>query len=1028
MMVQNSREGKTSLMVSENSGISPNFWYVKIALLSLAMLVTGVKQAPATKPVVTPLEQAWALSARGEHAAAWTAAQANQGVLAVWIMATAREDGLLPHPDQDLQGYAETEITAACLTHAKADFAAASQHFSTSIEALENETWNAADELHAKLLQGSSLVELGQIAAADSVLSLCVISATELDLPVSLCFAHLTRGRTRVRMRLIDEPRQDLEAALALANDLDLPRFAGTAAIALSVVSRLQMDLDDALQWRELALISFLQARDKPGQTRALHYIATIKAMQGDLTRSMTMLQDALILARETGNEAEAGGILGEMAGIDYLLGNYDQALDEYEEAVRLAPNPWRRGMMLINIGSIREYRGEYAEARQVLENALSLMSMVGDHRTEAKAMSALGEVLCEMKEFEAGLAMLDGAIALAREYETPMTEAYALKCRGHGLLDKGDLAGAEIALAEASKIARQIKYFDILEYSLLGLAQVARRQGNSKQALLYLDEALDDIDAVRRQSGGSAAVTGGIGSKMQGIASELVSLCYDLHKQHPDGQYAHHAFAAAQRAKARTFLDLLAEAEFDLKYSAIPGYREMEGEILTRMVALDERLAEAQNGTVANDTLINLKARLATNRNELGLLEARLREADPRYAEVLLEDTISLARVQKELLNPAEVYLEYAIGDSASYVWAITSNEIYFEILPPRQEIETKVRALLPLLHDYNLTAGNAGWYEQPARELFELLVRPVYDAFDAASTLTISPDGILHYLPFETLLTHDSGAKSFTDLPWLIQEKTVSYTPSASVLRKLRTWQQAEKTNTQPKERWLLFGDPELVKGANAGLFARAAGATDLPALPFAKQELETLEQLANNDGTIVLTGPRATKTNLRQAGESGPFSLVHFASHGLFNEDRPRYSGLVTSPDQSSGDDGFLSVSEVFGLHLECDQVVLSACASALGDHVTGEGLVGLTRSFIFAGSRSVVAALWDVSGEASSDFMIKFYDKLRKQDIDRSLALASAKLEMIQIGSTAGGLDYAHPSFWAAFVISGDGRIQ
>jgi len=161
----------------------------------------------------------------------------------------------------------------------------------------------------------------------------------------------------------------------------------------------------------------------------------------------------------------------------------------------------------------------------------------------------------------------------------------------------------------------------------------------------------------------------------------------------------------------------------------------------------------------------------------------------------------------------------------------------------------------------------------------------------------------------------------------------------------------------------QWLLFGNPQLVKGADASLFARAAGATDLPALPYADRESKDLQQLAGAIGATRLSGAEATKTNLRLAGERGPFSLVHFASHGLFNEDRPRYSGLVVSPDSQTGDDGFLSVSEVFGLRLECDQVVLSACASGLGDHVTGEGLVGLTRSFIFAGARSVVSAgLW------------------------------------------------------------------
>ncbi len=1026
MMVQNYRDGKKSLAAYARGPCLSVF--LRIIVLSLALVVLTMCQAmdSVAGNDIPPIEKAWALSARGDHSAAWFSARMQRGLLAVWVQAKARQEGQLAHDLDLLDGFAGPLITSACLAHARGQYETALNQYNAAVNSDEFRDWSAADRLHGLLLQGSALVEKGDVAAADSVLSLGIIRATELKMPVSLCFGHLTRGRTRVRMRLIDEPRQDLKAALDLAQKLDLPRLEGIAAIALSVVSRLQMDLDDALQWRELALAAFLRGGDKQGQTRALHYIATIKAMQGDLTRSMTMLQDALVLARETENEAEAGGILGEMAGIDYLLGNFDQALAEYEEAVRLAPNPHRRGMMLINIGSIREYRGEYVKAHLVLEEALTLMSMVGDHRTEAKAMGALGEVLCEMKEFEAGLEKLDGAIILAREYDTPMTEAYALKCRGHGLLDKGDLDGAQKALSEASEIARRIDYFDILESSLLGRAQVARRQGFPEQALQYLDEALADVDAVRRRSGGSSAVTGGIGSQIKGISSEIISISYNLHMKQPGAQYDHRAFAAAQNAKARTFLDLLAEAEFDLKYSAIAGYREMEGEILTRMVTLDERLARAEKESAGIDTLTNLKARLATSQNELKLLEARLKAADPRYAEVLQEETISLMELQTSLLDPGEVYLEYAIGDSASYVWAVSADKVLFEILPPGQIIETKVRALLPLLTDYNLTGSDATWYKKPARELFAMLIGPVGEVFGTASKLIISPDGILHYLPFEALLTRDSTADSFGRLPWLINEKTVSYTPSASVLRKLRNHQPPVLLNHGLSDRWLLFGDPLLVKGSDAGLFARAAGAVDLPALPYAASEVAALEKLVPSDGAVVLTAKDATKAKLRQVRKDGPFTLIHFASHGLFNEDRPRYSGLVVSPDPDTGDDAFLSVSEVLGLHLVCDQVVLSACATALGDHVTGEGLVGLTRSFIFAGASSVVAALWDVSGEATALFMVGFYTNLLDQGKNRSQALSDAKLRMIEAGPNDEGIDYAHPTFWAAFVHSGDGR--
>ena len=174
--------------------------------------------------------------------------------------------------------------------------------------------------------------------------------------------------------------------------------------------------------------------------------------------------------------------------------------------------------------------------------------------------------------------------------------------------------------------------------------------------------------------------------------------------------------------------------------------------------------------------------------------------------------------------------------------------------------------------------------------------------------------------------------------------------------------------------------------------------------------------------------LRGEAATVTRVKDAGGEKTWAQVHFATHGLLNEDRPRYSGLVLSPDSGAGDDGFLNVSDVFGLRLDCQQVVLSACSTALGEQVSGEGLVGLTQGFLFAGARSVVAAMRDVSGEATATFMSTYYGHLAGGESDRATALAATKRAMIcgDNSDRATGAEYSHPAYWSAFVLSGQGR--
>ena len=934
-------------------------------LLLLALGLVCVSRAGVAGP---DGELPWRLLAEGNFEQALATAQGQGGVLGAWIAAEAREELGRPAVPEESSSAAE----AARLFLAK--------DYAEVLGALDGASGAGVevDAVHLFLRRGQVFIELGRIAEADSVLTLGIDAAAEAGLTLSRCFGLIQRGRARLRLRQIDRPREDLDAAHEIALAQGLPRWAGDAAIARSVVDRLQMDLDGALAWREKALAYYRDAGHEAGQARALHYIGVVHLMQGRLTKALTGFQEALSLARSSGDAAVEGAVLGEMASANYLLGDFEAALEQYREAIRLVDNPWQQGMMLNNIGSIHEFRGEYAEARRILPQALALIRQAGDARNEATVLMSLGETLCELKEFTEGLANLDQALSLAREYEFPMTEAYALKSKGHGLLDSGDLQGAALALAEATEVARRIDYFEILEWSLLGQAMVARREGRLEDAWGHLREALAEVSEVRRRSAEASAVASGVTSQAFGIYAEALDVLFELHRQDPRRGLDQEAFAVAQGAKARIFLNLLAEAEFDLNASAVPGYRQQESGILIRIMGLEKDL-EAARGLAPEDSIGSLRARLAAAEDDLQLLEARLRAEDPRYAEILYPQPLSMADLAGKVLRPGEIFLDYALGDSASYLWAITPAETRFVRLPPRPAITDQVTGLLPLLADYNLTAGDPAWFAPAAHALYRTLLGPVQDLVDAASRLIVSPDGILHYLPFEVLLPEAPAAARCGDLPFLVRSKVVSVTPSASVLARIRA-----RLAVPPDAPWLLVGDPVLVRAEEANVMARAAGAGGLPPLPHVGEELDRLGSLAPGGRQTSLRGADATLGSVRAAAASGPHSLVHFATHGLFNESRPRYSGLVLSPAADGGDSGFLSVSEVFGLDLDCDQVVLSACASGLGQQISGEGLVGLTRSFMFAGARSVVAALWDVSGEATGRFMADFYRRLAAQE--------------------------------------------
>jgi CHAT domain-containing protein len=434
---------------------------------------------------------------------------------------------------------------------------------------------------------------------------------------------------------------------------------------------------------------------------------------------------------------------------------------------------------------------------------------------------------------------------------------------------------------------------------------------------------------------------------------------------------------------------------------------------------------------------LTRIEAEIARLEQEMDLLEAELRQADPRYAELRYPRPSTLAEVQDQVLEAGELLLEYALGDSASYLFAVTKTSFRFCRLPARPTLEAQVHQLLPMLRDYNILGDDPTYFVAAACTLGRNVLAPVLAELTRADEVIIAPGGILHYLPFEALLidAHASpesatpSRSKFADLPYLALVADVAYVPSVSALARLRAG--ASTAGTTPTADLLLVGDPEPPPTGEQSIFAQAVGSGATVALPHGAEEIAGLRSLYPGPRSVVLSKAKATLAEIKRGSERGPYRFVHFAAHGIFNEQRPQYSGLLLSSDDTTGDDGFLTTTEVFGLDLECEQVVLSSCASALGEHVSGEGLVGLTRGFMYAGAQSVLAALWDVAGWSTAAFMADFYtDLARTPDHDRVHALAEAKRRMIKGNSDTAGaqgeITLAHPYFWAAFVLMGDSR--
>jgi CHAT domain-containing protein len=334
---------------------------------------------------------------------------------------------------------------------------------------------------------------------------------------------------------------------------------------------------------------------------------------------------------------------------------------------------------------------------------------------------------------------------------------------------------------------------------------------------------------------------------------------------------------------------------------------------------------------------------------------------------------------------------------------------------LPDEKKIKEQVETIRFALLDPKQEASD--FFSKAGCLLYEELIKPAEPYLSGKSRLIIIPDGILNYLPYEVLLTDNKQIAqkgSYSALPFLVKKYPVSYGQSASVLKTLLSEQKKSGITKPGNKKLIAFGDP-ISDTKDVPLFASPASYNRLQ---YSRQEVERISALFKEKNSEIYLGKDATEENLKRNSNLKNFNYLHFATHGSIDEEKPDLSSLVLAKGANSSEDGYLQASEIFNLKLNADLVVLSACQTGLGKLVRGEGMVGLTRSFMYAGTPSVLASLWSVSDLSTASLMEQFYRNLIKNKLSKTEALRKAQLTLMSDEK------YAHPFYWAPFVLFGD----
>jgi len=701
-----------------------------------------------------------------------------------------------------------------------------------------------------------------------------------------------------------------------------------------------------AVMFYEQALAIARDLGDRQGEASNLAGLGIAYTSLGQHATAADYHEEALAISRETGDRAGEGDDLGNLASAYLSMGEHQTAIEYYEQALAIARDIGDRhgeGNRLGNLGTAHEALGQHETAVEYYEQALAITRDLGDQQGEANKLGNLGSAYLSMGKHQAAIEYYEQALAIAR--------------------DIGDRQG---------------------EGTLLGnLGRAYASSGKANRATQYYEQAIAIVEILRADLAVEAFKSSFAAQHAwpyQGMITALLKL-----------SRFEEAFYYAQRAKARSFLDQLANVRIDPRVTHKPeliaeeqalldDIRGLEALLSGRIQTSDDLPDDEASGRT-DETRADIQAQLDAVYEDYEHLLARIKLSNPAYADLRAVDASTLITVQKTLPTEATLVDYYTVSDEQTLAFLVTPDD--YHAIP----LSVTTEALKETI-DWFRQFPSRQATQQACRDLYEWLFAPLRKHIDT-DVLLIAPDGWLHYLPFGAL--HDGEHH-------LIDDYTIGYIPSASVLRYIN----AEAPRSGDPEAMLVLGNP--VNDAVQPLLA-------------AEREARAVADLFDVPAHL-----KAEATESRLWEEAPAARHIHIAAHAEFNETAPQFSRLYLGADEApeaasaSRHDGLLETREVWSLRLDnADLVTLSGCQTQLGQLSAGSELIGLSRAFIYAGTPSLVASLWSVEDRSTAYLMERFYGYLREGRA-KAQALRQAQLDTRDV--------YASPYHWAAFTLIGD----
>ncbi len=744
----------------------------------------------------------------------------------------------------------------------------------------------------------------------------------------------------------------------------------------------------------------------------------------GSYSRALVFYNDALTKLREiVDSESDLSACLNNIGAVYRVLGEYEKAVPYIKNALEidskindiegisielenLALTYRHKGLYNNNINDIDISLDYHAKSLQLSRKNGDKRSEIGTLNNMGLTYSALGKYALALKHFRLAAKEAD---LVANIYEA----CNIYNNMGYVFLRIGKLSEAKECFNKALDITRNTGRDDVIWEIHFGLGQCFEKMGNVDYALAYYREAIVAIDKMRSRIALDSYRIGFSRDKL--IAHEtLANLLLAQNNLHITSRFDRDIFRIIEKAKARSFLEGLDEFSINSPDSRDLGYKK-DNELLSNKIS--KTISHLTKPGLDKAQRKKLLARLETEEEEYTSLLNRIGTQSMENSRQAFPDVVTIDRIRGQCLDQKTAILEYYLGEKRSIGLFLDEKQIVLKALSPRREIEDSLRAYLKMLSE----PPDGEFMGIPAAQrIYQDLVSPFEDHISPAiEHLIVVPDGILYYLPFETLVKNNAGN---TGPKYLVELYDISYAPSVSSLSYLMGKRRPRKF----EKALLAVGGPVYL---SRGIGKSGSGEEhddvlreiflkdgfDLSPLPHSRKEIGRVVRCFPKDEVDILLGSQAKEESLKGGSLEG-YRILHFACHGFLDEKTPMRSALVLTLDDDFEEDGFLQAREISNLKLSADLVVLSACQTAKGRLENTEGVLGLPRAFFYAGARSTISSLWKISDKSASEIMPSFYRHLTENK-SKAKALRLAKLEKLQSAQS-------HPFYWAAFILNGD----